>query len=72
MGDRKIEADLDLMRGCLQLKVEQYSDLKARLVATGEKLIVEDCTARQRGGALFWGMAQQRGQWIGENWLGRL
>jgi predicted NAD-dependent protein-ADP-ribosyltransferase YbiA (DUF1768 family) len=72
LAGRDVKDDLDLMRQCLKLKVEQHSDLKDKLKATGERLIVEDCTARQRGDALYWGMAQVNGQWVGENWLGRL
>jgi DNA repair photolyase/predicted NAD-dependent protein-ADP-ribosyltransferase YbiA (DUF1768 family) len=66
------EADLDLMRLCLKLKVDQHAGLKANLKATGDKLIVQDCTSHPRGEVLYWGMALINGQWVGENWLGRL
>jgi len=72
LAGRDKEADLDLMRQCLKLKVDQHPDLKDKLKTTGDRLIVEDCTARQRGDALYWGMAQVKGQWVGENWLGLL
>jgi predicted NAD-dependent protein-ADP-ribosyltransferase YbiA (DUF1768 family) len=50
--EKRTEADeLDLMRQCLKLKVEQHPELKDKLLATGEKLIVEDCTERQKGDA---------------------
>lgn len=64
--------DLDNMRICLRLKVEQHPDLAAELSATGDQLIVEDCTKRQRGSGLFWGAALENGEWKGENWLGKL
>ena len=69
---RAAEADLDRMRLCLKLKVEQHPELKANLKATGQKLIVQDWTVRPKGDALYWGMAKINGQWVGENWLGRL
>ena len=64
--------DLKSMRQCLRMKVELHPELKANLQATGDRLIVEDCTARQKGDAFFWGMALIHGQWVGENWMGRL
>jgi DNA repair photolyase/predicted NAD-dependent protein-ADP-ribosyltransferase YbiA (DUF1768 family) len=72
LGERELKADLELMRQCLRLKIEQHPDLKGNLLATGDKLIVDDCTARQKGAAFFWGMANIRGQWVGDNWLGKL
>ena len=64
--------DLDNMRLCLRLKVEQYPELARALLDTGEEQIVEDCTRRQRGTGLFWGAALVDGEWRGENWLGKL
>lgn len=72
LPDPDDETDLEMMRLCLCLKIEQHEDLKKLLLATGDLLIVEDCTARQKGDALYWGLAQVNGQWVGENWLGRL
>jgi ribA/ribD-fused uncharacterized protein len=64
--------DLKMMRQCLKLKIEQHAKLKEKLLATGDKLIVEDCSARPRGDAFYWGMALIAGQWVGENHLGEL
>jgi ribA/ribD-fused uncharacterized protein len=66
------EADLNNMRLCLKLKIEQHPELVEALLKTGEAFIVEDCTKRQRGSGLFWGAALIDGKWQGENWLGRL
>lgn len=66
------EADLDHMRLVLNLKVEQHPELRHLLIQTGDALIVEDCTRRQRGSGLFWGAALIDGEWVGNNWLGRL
>lgn len=66
------EADLDHMRLVLRLKIEQHPELRQMLLNTGDALIVEDCTRRQRGSGLFWGAALIDGEWVGSNWLGRL
>ena len=67
------EQDLNNMRMCLRLKIEQHPELVDELLGTGEEEIVEDCTKRQRGHALDWGAAQQEdGTWEGQNWLGEL
>lgn len=65
--------DLDNMRMCLRLKVEQHSELVEELIKTGDQEIVEDCTKRQRGSGMLWGAAKQAdGTWQGHNWLGKL
>lgn len=69
------EQDLDNMRLCLRLKLEQHPTLKTSLLATGTSLIIEDVTARQNrpGNHLFWGMGlQSDGTWKGQNTLGNL
>jgi len=64
--------DKHLMAGCLKLKIEQHPSLKNRLLNTGEKKIIEDCSLRPRESARFWGAVydQPTGKWIGENVLG--
>jgi ribA/ribD-fused uncharacterized protein len=64
--------DLDNMRLCLWLKLEQHPDLLEMLLATGDEMIVEDCSKLQKGAGLFWGAASVDGEWRGENWLGKL
>ena len=67
------EDDLDAMRLCLHLKVEQHPRLKAELLETGDALLVEDCTARPQGTGLFWGAElKPDGTWNGVNTLGLL
>ena len=69
------EADRNLMRLCLKLKIERHTQLRHWLIQTGASPIVEDCTKRQRGTGLFWGAAllsEDELQWTGMNWLGRL
>lgn len=65
--------DLDNMRLCLRLKLNQNPELQLKLVDTGDRRIIEDCTRRQRDSGLFWGAAEQEdGSWFGLNWLGEL
>ena len=66
------EKDIDNMRLCLKLKIEQHPELKQKLVDSGDTFIVEDCTRRQRGSGLFWGAALVDGEWKGQNQLGKL
>jgi ribA/ribD-fused uncharacterized protein len=64
--------DVANMNAVLRLKTEQHPDLLADLVRTGRRMIVEDCTSRKRGNALFWGAAWNGREWVGENRLGQL
>lgn len=64
--------DLFNMRLCLLLKVEQHPKLKSQLLETGNEQIIEDCSKRKRGSALFWGAAFDGEKWVGENQLGKL
>ena len=66
------EADLKNMRLVLRLKIEQHPALRQMLIESGDAFIVEDCTRRQRGSGLFWGAALIDGEWVGQNWLGKL
>jgi predicted NAD-dependent protein-ADP-ribosyltransferase YbiA (DUF1768 family) len=67
------DEDVRLMEDILRLKIEQHPPLASQLKATGDVLIVEDCSARPRGSGLFWGAARQPdGTWKGENQLGKL
>lgn len=66
------QADLDNMRLVLRLKLEAHPRLRRLLLETGEAQLVEDCSSRARGSGLFWGAALRDGEWVGENWLGRL
>jgi len=63
--------DLDLMRLVISSKIST-NEMYHQLRDTGDKIIVEDVTKRQRGNGLFWGMANRNGNWVGENWLGKI
>lgn len=66
------EQDLDNMRFVLSLKVVRHAEVKNGLLSTGDRLIVEDCSARQTEGGLYWGAALRDGVWFGLNTLGVL
>jgi len=46
--------------------------LKAKLIATGNAKIIEDCTTHDRESARFWGAVKKDGKWIGKNVFGKL
>jgi ribA/ribD-fused uncharacterized protein len=65
--------DIERMKLCLRLKVDQYSFLiKKRLLETGDAVIIEDCTARPGSTGKIWGAVLQNGEWYGQNLLGKL
>jgi hypothetical protein len=64
--------DIDRMRLCLELKLEQHPELIQMLVDMGDAMIIEDCTARPGGSAKFWGAVLEDGRWQGRNVLGNL
>ena len=65
------DKDLENMRLCLRLKIEQHPKIRQMLIESGDAFIVENCTKRKRGSGLFWGAAFDS-NWIGQNWLGKL
>lgn len=49
------EKDVENMRKCVRLKLEQHSDLKAALIATGNETIYENIGKRNGERHKFWG-----------------
>jgi ribA/ribD-fused uncharacterized protein len=71
------EKDVINMKMCLIIKLQQHPQLIQELVATGDKIIIEDVTARgDKGGNLFWGAMKVENEegvhWVGTNTLGKL
>jgi predicted NAD-dependent protein-ADP-ribosyltransferase YbiA (DUF1768 family) len=64
--------DIDRMRFVLRLKLDQHPALAVKLKATGQAVLVEDCSRRDRGSARFWGAVKSGGKWCGANVLGCL
>ena len=66
-------ADVENMRLCLRLKLDQHPGLKQQLLAISDARIIEDASARGRSASsLFWGAVRVDGGWEGENMLGEL
>jgi ribA/ribD-fused uncharacterized protein len=66
--------DLGRMERCLRLKMEQHPDLRERLVATGDRVLIKN-SARTKGGAKkFWGAEfdQATNLWRGANIKGQM
>lgn len=69
------EEDLDNMRMCIELKMDQHTHLRRLLKESGDIPIYEDVTHRnnQNSNDLFWGAKKlDDGTWEGENVMGRL
>jgi hypothetical protein len=66
------DTDIENMENVLTMKTDQHSKIESQLLATGDRLIVEDCTKRASRSGLFWGAALRDGHWEGENKLGQL
>lgn len=66
--------DLDNMRLCIRLKMEQHKDLRAILIGSGNIPIYEDVTKRGEANSnLIWGaIREEDGTWRGENIMGVL
>lgn len=74
------EADAENMRLCLALKLGAHGEVRRKLIASSERLLVEDCSANgRRVNNLFWGAVRAPSEvfpmgyaWEGRNMLGRL
>jgi len=67
------EQDIENMRLCLQLKFTQHSDLRNKLLKTGEHTIIEDIGSRRGARHEFWGAYKnQKNEWVGNNLMGNL
>jgi len=67
------EEDLANMRAVLACKIEKHPDLRLELMASEDRVIIEDVSSRRnKGSAMFWGAAYDGSHWTGDNWLGVL
>jgi len=68
------EEDLDNMRLCIALKIEQHKELRDILIGSKGIPIYEDVTKRGEGNSnLIWGaIKQDDGTWKGDNIMGEL
>jgi predicted NAD-dependent protein-ADP-ribosyltransferase YbiA (DUF1768 family) len=60
------------MRLCLRLKFDQHSELREKLLLTGDHIIFEDVSKRPTARNKFWGAVKTNGQLDGQNMLGKL
>lgn len=67
------EQDVNNMKLCVTLKIEQHPRLQKELLETGELSIYEDVTKRgNKGSNLFWGAMLTEKGWEGKNILGNI
>jgi predicted NAD-dependent protein-ADP-ribosyltransferase YbiA (DUF1768 family) len=66
------EQDVENMKLCVRLKIEQHPLLKSQLLATGTMLIVEDIEKRKGARHFFWGAKLINGVWEGNNMMGKI
>jgi predicted NAD-dependent protein-ADP-ribosyltransferase YbiA (DUF1768 family) len=67
------DKDLENMKMCVKLKLEQHPHLVKELKETGKCKIYEDVSSRgKRGSNLFWGSLIENGSWVGQNHLGNI
>lgn len=65
--------DIENMKLCLELKLEQHPQLKTWLLLTKDAILIEDVTKRMRSKtAMVWGAAKVGDSWVGNNLLGEL
>lgn len=66
------EKDLENMRMCVRLKLEQHPRLVGQLLATNDQLICEDIGKRNGERHKFWGAKEINGVWEGKNMMGKI
>ena len=70
--DPMSENDLENMRLCVKLKIEQHPKLLMQLLATNNQIIIEDIGKRNGERHKFWGAKEVNGVWEGENMMGKI
>jgi ribA/ribD-fused uncharacterized protein len=66
------ENDLENMRMCVKLKIEQHPKLLMQLLATNDQIIIEDIGKRNGERHKFWGAKEVNDVWEGENMMGKI
>jgi N-glycosidase YbiA len=66
------ELDLNNMRTCIELKLEQHPNLINMLIATEDYELIENIGKRNGVNHLFWGKKNVNGDWIGLNTMGKI
>ena len=66
------EKDVENMKLCLRLKLEQHPNLKTQLLATGDHYIFENIGNRNGARHFFWGAKMINGELVGNNMMGKI
>ncbi|MFC2176122.1 NADAR family protein [Bacteroidota bacterium] len=66
------EKDVENMKMCVKLKIDQHENIRFRLKATGTSKIIEDIGKRNGERHKFWGAKKVDGKWIGDNVMGKI
>jgi len=66
------DQDVENMKLCVKLKLEQHPKLKTELLKTGENYIFENIGARNGERHLFWGAKMINGELVGNNMMGKI
>jgi predicted NAD-dependent protein-ADP-ribosyltransferase YbiA (DUF1768 family) len=66
------EKDVENMKMCVRLKVEQNLIIKEKIIKTKEFEIIEDIGSRNGERHLFWGAKKVNGEWVGNNVMGKI
>ena len=66
------EEDVENMKMCVKLKLEQHEPIRFRLKATRSSIIIEDIGKRNGERHKFWGAKTENGKWVGENMMGKI
>lgn len=64
--------DVENMKRCVGLKIQQHPRLKMWLLETGDRIIYEDIGKRKKKTDFFWGAKRVDGFWEGENTMGKI
>ena len=64
--------DVENMKKCVRLKMEQHQVLREKLLRTGKFRIIEDIGIRRKERDMFWGAYKENDKWIGENTMGKI
>ena len=70
--DPMSDQDVENMKLCVRLKLEQHPKLKAELLKTGENYIFENIGTRNGERHLFWGAKMINGELAGNNMMGKI
>ena len=66
------DQDVENMKLCVRLKLEEHPNLKTQLLATGDNYIFENIGKRNKPRDYFWGAKMINGELVGNNIMGKI